>query len=176
MLLKSVPWNAENMYGHMRPTKTHISLRIRVDQSSLPARRNPASEDSEQTAGRHRRLSRMRVRLVIRRSWVRSSPGSATLFRGYWSWNNFYGHSLPSAVSRRAVVSFWRKTVHKYFNLFWAYTSLSTICQSYRDGVWMWPGAQCSLLECCLTEISRPRHFGMISHPVTLYWHWADQF
>ena len=48
--------------------------------------------------------------------------------------------------------------------------------QSYRDGVWMWQGAQCSLLECCLTEISRPRHFDMIFHPVTLYWHWADQF
>ena len=24
-------------------------------------------------------------------------------------------------------------------------------------------------LECCLTEISRPRHFDMIFHPVTLY-------
>ena len=24
----------------------------------------------------------------------------------------FYGHSLPSADSRRAVVSFWRKKVH----------------------------------------------------------------
>ena len=48
--------------------------------------------------------------------------------------------------------------------------------QSYRDCVWMWQGAQCSLLECCLTEISRPRHFDMIFHPVTLYWHWADQF
>ena len=29
-----------------------------------------------------------------------------------WSWNIFYGHSLPSADSRRAVVSFWRKNVH----------------------------------------------------------------
>ena len=48
-------------------------------------------------------------------------------------------------------------------------TSLSTIFQSYRDGVWMWQGAQCSLLECCLTEISCPRHFDMIFHPVTLY-------
>ena len=55
-------------------------------------------------------------------------------------------------------------------------TSLSTIFQSYRDGVWMWQGAQCSLLECCLTEILCPRHFDMIFHPVTLYWHWADQF
>ena len=54
--------------------------------------------------------------------------------------------------------------------------SLSTIFQSNRDGVWMWQGAQCSPLECCLTEISRPRHFDMIFHPVTLYWHWADQF
>ena len=32
---------------------------------------------------------------------------------GDWSWNIFYGHSLPSADSRRAVVSFWRKNVHK---------------------------------------------------------------
>ena len=48
-------------------------------------------------------------------------------------------------------------------------TSLSTIFQSYRDGVWMWQGAQCSLLECCLTQISRPKHFDMIFHPVTLY-------
>ena len=55
-------------------------------------------------------------------------------------------------------------------------TSLSTIFQSYCDCVWMWQEAQCSLLECCLTEISHPRHFGMIFHPVTLYWHWADQF
>ena len=54
-------------------------------------------------------------------------------------------------------------------------TSLSTIFQSYCDGVWMWQGAQCSLLECCLIEISCPRHFDMIFHPVTLYWHWADQ-
>ena len=29
-----------------------------------------------------------------------------------WSWNIFYGHCLPSAESRRAVVSFWRKNVH----------------------------------------------------------------
>ena len=27
-------------------------------------------------------------------------------------WNIFYRHSLPSADSRRAVVSFWRKNVH----------------------------------------------------------------
>ena len=33
--------------------------------------------------------------------------------RGYWSWNIFYGQSLASAHSRRAVVSFWRKDVHK---------------------------------------------------------------
>ena len=47
--------------------------------------------------------------------------------------------------------------------------SLSTIFQSYRDGVWMWQGVQCSPLECCLTEISRPRQFDMIFHSVTLY-------
>ena len=49
------------------------------------------------------------------------------------------------------------------------YTSLSTIFQLYYDGVWIWQGAQCSLLECCLAEISHPGHFDMIFHPVTLY-------
>ena len=39
-------------------------------------------------------------------------PRSATFFRGDWSWNIFYGYSLPSADSRRAVVSFWQKNVH----------------------------------------------------------------
>ena len=39
-------------------------------------------------------------------------PKSATFFLGDWSWNIFYGHSLPSADSRRSVVSFWRKNAH----------------------------------------------------------------
>ena len=50
--------------------------------------------------------------LETRRSRVQPLPTSATFFRGDWSWNIFYGHSLPSADSRRAVVSFWRKNVH----------------------------------------------------------------
>ena len=33
---------------------------------------------------------------------------SATFFHGDWYRNIFYGHSLPSADSRRTVVSFWR--------------------------------------------------------------------
>ena len=37
-------------------------------------------------------------------------------------------------------------------------TSLSTIFQSYHDGVWLRQGAQCSLLLCCVTEVSYPRH------------------
>ena len=60
-------------------------------------------------------LSRMRVRLVIRSLRARSSPGRAIFFRGDLSWNVFYGHSLPSVDSRRAVVSFWRKNVHRYW-------------------------------------------------------------
>ena len=52
------------------------------------------------------------VRLETRRSRVQPPTRSATLFRGDWSWNIFYGHSLPSADSRMAVVSFWRKNVH----------------------------------------------------------------
>ena len=52
------------------------------------------------------------VPLETRRSRVQTPPRSVTFFRGDWSWNIFYGHSLPSADSRRAVVSFWRKNVH----------------------------------------------------------------
>ena len=52
------------------------------------------------------------VRLETRRSRVQPLPRSATFFRGDWLWNIFYGHSFPSADSRRVVVSFWRKNVH----------------------------------------------------------------
>ena len=52
---------------------------------------------------------------VIRRLWVRFPLDPATLFHGDWSWNVFYGHSLPSADSRRAVVSLWQKNVHMYW-------------------------------------------------------------
>ena len=42
-----------------------------------------------------------------------STPaGLAHSFVEIWSSNIFYGHSLISADSRRAVVSFWRKDVH----------------------------------------------------------------
>ena len=52
------------------------------------------------------------VRLETRRLRVQPPLRLATFFRGDWSWNIFYGHSLPSADSRRAVVSFWQKNVH----------------------------------------------------------------
>ena len=48
------------------------------------------------------------------RSQFRFPPGPTTFFRGYYSWNIFYGHSVPSADSRRAAVSFWQKIVHKH--------------------------------------------------------------
>ena len=48
-------------------------------------------------------------------------------FMETWSWNIFYGHSLPSADSRRAVVSFWRKNVH---NTGKPLTGLSLPCTS----------------------------------------------
>ena len=37
-------------------------------------------------------------------SFNRSLPGMATFFCWDWSWNIFYSHSFPSAVSRRAGV------------------------------------------------------------------------
>ena len=37
-------------------------------------------------------------------------------------------------------------------------TSLSKLFQSYHDGVWLRQGAQCSLLLCCVTELSCSRH------------------
>ena len=46
--------------------------------------------------------------LVIRRLQVQP-PHS---FLEIWSWNILFGNSLPSAHSRRAVVSFWRKNMH----------------------------------------------------------------
>ena len=50
-------------------------------------------------------------------SWMRRPTGDqegmgSTPAEVGWSWNIFYGHSLPSADSIRAVVSFWRKNVH----------------------------------------------------------------
>ena len=61
---------------------------------------------------------------------------------------------------------FFRVKTVPYLCLFYlSFTSLSAIFQSYRDGVWMWQGAQCSLLGCCLTEISRPRQPGI--EPIT---------
>ena len=50
-------------------------------------------------------------RMLSRRSRVRSSCPTHS-FAEIWSWNKFYGHSLPSTDSRRAVVSYWRKNVH----------------------------------------------------------------
>ena len=38
------------------------------------------------------------------------------------------------------------------------YIGFGEVLQSYRDGVWMWQEAQCSLLDSCLTKISGPRH------------------
>ena len=74
---------------------------------------------------------------------------------------------------RRAILSSDRSC---YICLFCSdFTSLSVIFQPYPDGVWMQQGAQCSLLECCLTKISCLRD-NLIFHAITLYWHQADQF
>ena len=48
-----------------------------------------------------------------------SSPCPATYFCGDLSWTNFYGHSPPSAVSRRADVSFWLSTGESMCTKYW---------------------------------------------------------
>ena len=37
------------------------------------------------------------------------------LFRGYWSWNNFYSHFLLATDSNRAFISNWQKYALKYW-------------------------------------------------------------
>ena len=69
---------------------------------------------------RHAKESTCRPRWL---SWMRRPTGDQEVagstpaeVGNILSWrlimNIFYGHSLPSADSRRAVVSFWRKNVH----------------------------------------------------------------
>ena len=53
--------------------------------------------------------------------------------------------------------------IRVFFSVCWLFVSfrfmsLSTIIHSYHDVVWMSQGAQCLLLEYCLTEISCSRH------------------
>ena len=43
---------------------------------------------------------------------MRRAAGSILTSGNILSWRLVYGHSLPSADSRRAVVSYWRKNVH----------------------------------------------------------------
>ena len=44
-------------------------------------------------------------RLETRRSGVQPPPRSATFFRGDWSWNIFYGHSLPLPLIQEGQLS-----------------------------------------------------------------------
>ena len=60
-------------------------------------------------------LSRMLIHLMIRRLWVWSLQGPATVFPRDWAWKIFYGFSLSSPDSRRTVVSFRWKNMHKYW-------------------------------------------------------------
>ena len=44
------------------------------------------------------------------------SSDPAPSFVDIWSRNNFYGNSLPTADSSRAIVSYWRKYIHVLVN------------------------------------------------------------
>ena len=58
-------------------------------------------------------LTQMHIHLVTRRLWVQCfGLALFPLFCWDWSWNLFYGHSLPFADSRMAVVSYWQRNGH----------------------------------------------------------------
>ena len=40
-------------------------------------------------------------------------PGPVLNLEGGWSWNHLFGHSAPSADSKKVVVSYMRTYVHK---------------------------------------------------------------
>ena len=72
-----------------------------------------------QKGGRPALMAQLDVQLVIMRLRLWSPPGLVTVFHGDWSWNIFYGYSIRSANSRRAVVSVWQNNVRKYWLTAW---------------------------------------------------------
>ena len=56
---------------------------------------------------------------------------------------------------------------YKFYHSFRFKFVCLTIFQSYLSSVWMWQGAHYSILECCLPEISCPKHIQMWSE----IWH-----
>ena len=108
---KCVQWrllsDCPNAQAYLNPGHAHMSAGTVLTLRCwwLEARRQDVSAGLGGSVG-------CAVRLETRTSRVQPPPRSATFFRGDWSSNIFYGHSLPSADSRRAVVSFWRKNVH----------------------------------------------------------------
>ena len=64
---------------------------------------------------------------------------------GLYNENDHYNEHIPCVVVVVVVCS--------------GLTSLSTIFQSYHDGIWLRQGAQCSLSLCCVTEASCLSHF-----------------
>ena len=102
--------------------------------SYFPANQALSEEICSTKKGRSQWLSRMRVRLLFRKSWVRSPPGPTMFCRRYGSGNICYGHSVPFADSRRIDVSFWRKNAHKYW-----FSSERTKSAQEKCGKVKWP-------------------------------------
>ena len=85
-----------------------------------------------------------------------------TFFCGDWSWTVFYGHSLPSADLRRAVVSFWQKNAHKFWSE--AYNSIFGVYQVSSSVlvpiIWQsLSGIQSSLKETGMKKLSPLQDF-----------------
>ena len=87
--------------------------------------------------------------LTILKHWAGQNVDQTSAF-GLYDENDQYNGKIPCVV---VICS--------------GLTLLSTIFQSHHDGVWLQQGAQCSLLLCCATEVSCPRHltqYHMQSH------------
>ena len=151
----------KGVFWYMWTVKIQISLGIHVCWSEpFLFNHKTRASDKEVMYTSSRLLCQSYCRFVVLRFYSPVNPVGS-----WWAWSVYLTTLLLCRLSPLSGYLFILSLM-----------SLSTIFQSYHSGVWMWQGAQCSLLECCLSDILWPRHFDMIFQPVTLYWHWADQF
>ena len=108
--LWNTKWTASSEFGTYRPCEQRRFRRACASAQSCQNLRCSLIQavSQEEPSGRKPDARR----LACKRHRVRS-PRPAHSFVETWSGKHFYGHSPSAADSRRAVVSYWRKNVHK---------------------------------------------------------------